>query len=75
MFPPSEQTFIAFQQRPTSAHVSLGSLRHNLQAIQSFVGTAKVMAVVKANGYGHGFDAVARELESAGAHSLGVAYI
>jgi alanine racemase len=70
-----EQTHIAFKHRPTYAEVCLDALRDNLSAIQRFVGPAKVMAVVKANGYGHGFEAVAKTVERAGAASLGVAYI
>lgn len=64
-----------FNHRPTYAEVCLNALKSNLAAIQAFVGTAKVMAVVKANAYGHGFEAVAKALEGAGASSLGVAYI
>lgn len=64
-----------FNHRPTYAEVSLRALRSNLSAIQGLVGAAKVMAVVKANGYGHGFETVAKTLASAGAASLGVAYI
>lgn len=70
-----EQPHIEFRHRPTYAEVCLNSLRSNLSAIQAFVGPSKVMAVVKANGYGHGFEGIAKALEGAGVHSFGVAYI
>lgn len=70
-----EQSHVEFRHRPTYAEVCLNSLRSNLRAIQAFVGNAKVMAVIKANGYGHGFQQVAKTLEAAGVHSFGVAYI
>jgi hypothetical protein len=60
--------------RPTVAEVSLGALRNNLREAQRLVGSrVGVMAVVKADGYGHGAVPVARALEAAGADGLGVA--
>lgn len=61
--------------RPTRVEVDLGRLRGNLAAIQAHVGGAKVMAVVKANAYGHGLVPVAQALVAAGADSLGVALL
>jgi alanine racemase len=49
--------------RPTFATVSLERLRANLAAIKTHAAPAKVMAVLKANAYGHGLEAVARALE------------
>jgi alanine racemase len=46
--------------RPTYAVVSLGRLRANLAAVQARASPARVMAVLKANAYGHGLEAVAR---------------
>lgn len=65
----------AFDQRPTYAEVDLSALRHNLAIIREFVGSAKVMASVKANGYGHGLEKTAQCLQAAGIDALGVAYI
>ena len=45
--------------RPTYVTVSLGRLRANTAAVKRHVGQAKVMAVLKANAYGHGLEAVA----------------
>ena len=62
--------------RPTFVEVDLGCITHNLQAIRAHVGGAKVMAIVKANAYGHGIIEVARHLESVGgADMLGVAFL
>jgi alanine racemase len=59
--------------RATSATIHLGALRHNLSRIRELVGGARVMAVVKADGYGHGLERVARAL--AAADAFGVACI
>jgi alanine racemase len=61
------------QGRPLWAEVSLGSLRHNLEAIRRHIGgNRKVLAVVKADAYGHGAPDVAKALEEAGADGFGV---
>jgi alanine racemase len=48
--------------RTTVATIHLGALRHNLARIKELAGPAKVMAVVKADAYGHGLERVARAL-------------
>mgnify|MGYP000533378779 CR=1 FL=1 len=40
--------------RPTWAEIDLAAIKHNLKVIQKAAGNAKVMAMVKANAYGHG---------------------
>jgi len=53
--------------------VSLAALKHNLSEVRGFVGpTAKVMAVVKADAYGHGAVAASKAFVEAGADYLGV---
>lgn len=60
--------------RPTRMEINLTAIQHNIRTIQSRVGPAvEVMAVVKANGYGHGAVSVARAAIDAGATWLGVA--
>jgi alanine racemase len=59
--------------RATSATIHLGALRANLATIRTRAPDAQVMAVVKADGYGHGLERVARALSSADA--FGVACI
>jgi len=67
--------------RPTVARVDLGAVRANFRAIVEHlkrgqpVGTPGVIAVVKANAYGHGAAQVARALEDAGADLLACADI
>ena len=64
------------QGRPTVAEVSLGALRTNLRAARDLVGPGvKVLAVVKADGYGHGAVAAARAFVEAGARALGVSTV
>lgn len=57
--------------RPTHAVIHLDALRHNLTRVRQLAPRAKVMAVVKADGYGHGLERVALALE--GADAFGVA--
>ena len=62
--------------RPTFARVDLEAIRTNYRAIARFVnGRARVIAVVKANAYGHGAPQVALALEEAGAAMLACADI
>ncbi len=76
--------------RCTAAHVDLSALEHNFRAVADYLdrearlnraasrGPARppgIIAVVKANAYGHGAPRVALTLESAGATMLAVADI
>lgn len=61
--------------RLTRAEVRLDALAANLAALRAHTGGAKVMAVVKANAYGHGLVPVARHLAACGADSFGVAFL
>lgn len=58
------------------AEINLSALRHNISAIKSRVADgAKFCAVVKADAYGHGAVAVAREAVAYGADYLAVAVL
>jgi alanine racemase len=57
--------------RAREAIIDLGALRLNLQRVRRAAPRSRVVAVIKADGYGHGIVAVARALE--GADALGVA--
>lgn len=57
--------------RPTSATIHVDALRHNLGQVRARAPRSRVMAVVKADGYGHGLERVARAL--VGADAFGVA--
>ncbi|HPD60841.1 MAG TPA: alanine racemase, partial [Thermodesulfobacteriota bacterium] len=61
---------------PTHAEIDLDALAFNLNQVRSLVGKKKkILAVVKANAYGHGSISIARELENLGVDFLGVAFI
>jgi alanine racemase len=49
--------------RPTYLEVNLPQLRKNIESIRALVSPAKVMAMVKANAYGHGVEGVAPFIE------------
>src|SRR5882724_1484571 len=53
-----------------SATVDSGALRHNLNVVRQWAPKSRVMAVIKANAYGHGLVAVARALESTDAFAV-----
>jgi alanine racemase len=59
--------------RPTVAVIDLDAIRHNVRAVKPE--RAALMAVVKANGYGHGAVPVARAALDGGATWLGVALV
>ena len=60
----------------TWAEISLGAYAHNIRELKRITRPpARLMAVVKANGYGHGAVEVAREALHNGAQYLGVARI
>ncbi len=61
--------------RPTRAEIELGALRGNLRALRKVAGRARIWAVLKADGYGHGAPAVARTLERAGVDGVAVALL
>ena len=57
------------------AVVDLGAIAHNVRVLREHAGAAQVMAVVKADGYGHGATQVARTALAAGVSELGVATV
>ena len=61
--------------RPAWAEVDLNNIRHNVGLLSRLVAPAGVMAVVKADGYGHGSVASAYAALEAGATWLGVALV
>ena len=52
------------------ALIRLGALKHNLRVIRDASPGAKVMAVIKANAYGHGMERVAASLDDADAFAV-----
>lgn len=61
--------------RPTWVEVDLAAIRHNVMTIRAHVAPATVMAVVKADGYGHGDVPVAMAAIEAGAEGVAVALV
>jgi alanine racemase len=53
-----------------SVTIDTGALKHNLQVIRRFAPKSRVMAVIKANAYGHGLVIAARALEAADAFGV-----
>lgn len=73
-----------FNGRPTCVEIDLQRLAKNFRAIRDWIGpstslrtgpSSKILAVVKANAYGHGAIPVAKTLCEEGAHFLGVATV
>jgi alanine racemase len=65
-----------YDGRPTFAEIDLAALKHNFQLIRS--STPKrvdILAVVKADAYGHGFMDISRELDNLGVNAFGVAFL
>src|SRR6266849_5182295 len=61
--------------RPTFAEIDLAALRANYRALRAFTNGADLMAVVKADAYGHGAVEVARVLHDEGCGHFGVATV
>ena len=49
--------------RPAKARINLEAIQHNLRLAKAHAGTANVLAVIKADAYGHGLEAVAKFLQ------------
>jgi alanine racemase len=63
-------------QRPTYVEIDLNAIQHNYQQARRLAGPDRdVLAVVKADAYGHGAVPVALALERAGAATFGVALV
>lgn len=58
---------------PATAHISLDAVAANTRVLAAHTGKAQVMAVVKADAYGHGLVPVAKTVLQHGASWLGVA--
>lgn len=56
--------------RAAVATLDVSALRHNLQQVRKIAPSSKVMAVIKANGYGHGLLRVAKALHDADAFAV-----
>lgn len=62
--------------RPTYVEIDLAAIRHNFLEVRRRLGPAgRILAVVKADAYGHGAQRVAPALAAAGADLFGVAIV
>jgi alanine racemase len=61
--------------RPVWAEVDLEAIRGNVRSLVDFSAPATLLAVVKADAYGHGAVPVSRAVLAAGASTLGVALV
>ena len=61
--------------RPTAVTVNLTRMTENYLAIKTAVAPAKVMAVLKANAYGHGLVEIAKHVAALGVPYIGVAFL
>jgi alanine racemase len=60
----------------TCARISLGAFQINLNSVRSYVGPdVRIMAVIKADGYGHGMPQLARSAAEVGVKDFGVARV
>lgn len=63
-------------KRAAWVEVNLAAIRHNVQTLRGLIGArVKIMAVIKANGYGHGITEVAKTALDSGAEQVGVAML
>ena len=58
-----------------SAYVDLSAIRDNVKVLQEFAKNSEVMAVVKADAYGHGLIEVSKAARQGGATWLGTALL
>ncbi len=61
--------------RGAIAEIDLDAVSHNLAIVKEVTGGRPVIAVVKADAYGHGAVEVSKRLEAEGVYSLAVAYM
>jgi alanine racemase len=66
---------LASSRSRAAALIDLGAIESNVARVRELVGPAEVMAVVKADGYGHGLVHSARAALAGGATWIGVAFL
>ena len=65
-----------YKNRPTRAEISFENLHNNLTIVRSLIDkNVMIMAMVKANAYGHGIYEISNELLKQGVDYLGVAVL
>ncbi len=61
--------------RPTHAVIDLTALDHNIRSIRRRAAGKKIMAIVKANAYGHGILEITRQAVASGVDYIGVGFL
>jgi len=61
--------------RPTHAVIDLKVLEHNIGQIRKRIGDKKIMAIVKANAYGHGILEISQKAIKSGVDYIGVGFL
>ena len=56
--------------RPARVEIDVSAARHNLSTIRSSIGSAKILAIVKADAYGHGLVQIAKGFGDADAFGV-----
>lgn len=64
-----------FRHRPTHLQIDLDAFEHNLAEVRSHTGEVELMAILKANAYGHGLIPIARKFTELGVKFFGVAFL
>ena len=75
MPPTTRPAGVTTAYRPVWAEIDLDAVRANVRVLREHCAPAQLLAVVKADGYGHGAVPVARAALEAGATALGVALV
>ncbi len=57
------------------ATINLDAISHNVKTIRALIGERKLIAVIKADAYGHGAAAIAQTVLDAGADALGFVHV
>ena len=66
---------MSYLERDTFVEINLNNLRHNIREVKKKTGKTKIIAVVKADAYGHGVLQVSRVFEEEGVDYFGVALL
>ena len=61
--------------RPTHVVIDLTAVDHNIQQIRNKINGKKIMAIVKANAYGHGIQEITERLVKNGVEYIGVGFL
>lgn len=69
------RTFTALRPRPTRAVIEVDAIVHNLHTLRAVAPHSRIMAILKADAYGHGVARVARLLTQHGVRAFAVAYL